>query len=160
VYYQYKVEASIDGVAWKVIVDRSKNAADLPHDCFELQAPVDALLVRITNVNCPDPIVFSLFGSQKKDPPEAPTQFTVTRHPDVRTVKLTWKPAPDAIGYNIRYGVAKDKEYLNYQIYGRSQNALEIRLLNKNLKYSFSIDVFNEGGITDGKDIIPTQMPS
>jgi hypothetical protein len=165
VYYQYKVEVSIDGRAWKVIVDRSKNTQDLPHDYFEFPTPIDALLVRITNVKSPDPMVFSLFGlrvfgSQKKDPPATPAALTVTRQTDARTVKVTWKSVPDALGYNIRYGVAKDKQYLNYQIYGRSQNALEIRSLNKNLKYYFSIDVFNEGGFTEGKEVIQAETPS
>jgi hypothetical protein len=159
VYYQYKIEASVDGNIWTTIVDKSKNTDDLPHDYIELPTPVEASYVRITNVKCPDPMVFSLyglriFGSQKKDPPSIPGGFTVTRQSDARNVGLSWRPVPSALGYNIRYGVARDKQYLNYQVYGTATTSLEIRSLNKGLKYFFSIDSFNEGGITEGKEII------
>lgn len=159
VYYQYKIEASTDGKTWTTIVDKSKNIEDLPHDYIELSTPVEAQYVRITNVKCPDPIVFSLyglriFGSQKKDPPAAPAGFSVTRQADARNVRLSWRPVPSALGYNIRYGVARDKQYLNYQVYGAATTSLEIRSLNKGLKYFFSIDAFNEGGVTEGNEII------
>jgi hypothetical protein len=159
VYYQFTVEASSDGATWTTIVDRSTNTQDLPHEYIELAEPVQASHVRITNVKCPEPMVFSLsglrvFGSVKKDPPAVPAGFSATREADARNVKLAWGAVSSAVGYNIRYGTSRDKQYLNYQVYGGSTTSLEIRSLNKGLQYFFSIDAWNEGGITESTEII------
>ena len=67
-------------------------------------------------------------------------------------VKLNWDKTPGAIGYTIRYGIQKDKLYQNYQVFGG--DSLIIRSLNGLQKYYFTIDAFNENGITQGKNII------
>jgi len=67
-------------------------------------------------------------------------------------VDLNWTKTQGAIGYNIRYGTSKDKLYQNYQVLGTE--SLTIRSLNALQKYYFTIDAFNENGITKGKNII------
>lgn len=67
-------------------------------------------------------------------------------------VDLNWTKIPDAVGYNIRYGISKDKLYQNYQVLGTEK--VTIRSLNALQKYYFTIDAFNENGITKGKSII------
>jgi hypothetical protein len=59
---------------------------------------------------------------------------------------------PEAIGYNIRYGTRKDKLYQNYQVFG--VDSLTIRSLNSLHKYYFTINAFNENGITKGENIV------
>lgn len=65
-----------------------------------------------------------------------------------RNVKLSWKKQTGAIGYNIRFGTAKDKLYRNYQVY--CDTNLTIRSLNRDQKYWFAIDAFGENGVTRG----------
>jgi hypothetical protein len=67
-------------------------------------------------------------------------------------IKLNWNKTPGAIGYNIRYGTRKGKLHQNYQVIG--VDSLTIRSLNALQKYYFTIDAFNENGITKGKCII------
>ncbi len=54
----------------------------------------------------------------------------------------------NATGYNIRYGIHPDKLYQNYQVFDVSK--LDINSLNRHQKYYFTVDVFNENGITKG----------
>ena len=65
---------------------------------------------------------------------------------------LNWNKTSEAIGYNIRYGTQKDKLYNNYQVLG--VESLAIRNLNALKKYYFTVDIFNENGITKGTNII------
>ena len=67
---------------------------------------------------------------------------------DPRNVKLSWEKQQNAIGYNIRFGIQKDKLYRSYQVY--CDTDLTIRSLDKDQKYWFAIDAFGENGITHG----------
>ena len=72
----------------------------------------------------------------------------VKRNPkDKRSVKLTWNKSKEATGYNISYGIDKDKMYNNYLIY--KDTTVTINSLNVNYNYYFSIESFNEYGITE-----------
>ena len=93
-----------------------------------------------------------VFGKSGEPAPAAVKDVQLNRQTDDRCiVKLSWTKAPDAIGYNIRYGIRKDKLYQNYQVLG--SDSLVIRNLDSSRKYYFTIDSFNEGGITKGKNI-------
>ena len=78
--------------------------------------------------------------------------LNVERQTDRAIVKLNWKKLPDAIGYNIRFGTAKDKLYHTYQVLGAE--SISIHSLNAAHKYYFTIDAFNESGVTKGTKII------
>lgn len=56
--------------------------------------------------------------------------------------------ADGAIGYNVRFGIAPDKLYSSYQVYG-SEEAF-ITTLNAGEAYYYSIDAYNENGVTEG----------
>ncbi len=89
------------------------------------------------------------FGTGNSINPSKINSFEITRDAsDPRNVKLSWKKQSNAIGYNIRFGIAKDKLYRNYQVYG--DTTLTIHSLNKDQKYYFAIDAFGENGITSG----------
>lgn len=38
-YHQYRILSSLDGKRWKVLVDKSRNRTDVPHDYIELPRP-------------------------------------------------------------------------------------------------------------------------
>jgi xylan 1,4-beta-xylosidase len=71
---------------------------------------------------------------------------------DHAVVKLNWPKSSGATGYNVRYGVAKDKLYHTYQVLGAE--SLTIGSLNSLQKYYFTIDAFNESGVAKGKNVI------
>jgi len=157
IYYQYLLEYSNDNKTWKTLADKTKNTTDAPHDYIELKTPVKARYIRLTNYRMPDG-TFALaglrvFGNGGGKAPAGVENLNLVRQADDRAVvKLNWTKSADAVGYNIRYGTAKDKLYHTYQVLGT--DSLTIRSLNSLQKYYFSIDAFNENGVTKGKKII------
>ncbi|MBK5269902.1 MAG: family 43 glycosylhydrolase [Bacteroidia bacterium] len=156
IYYQYLLEYSDDGKTWNTLVDKTKDTIDAPHDYIELQTPVKARYIRMTNYHMPDG-TFALaglrvFGNAGGSVPSAVTSLNMMRpENDKAVVKLSWTKSPEAIGYNIRYGIAKDKLYQTYQVLGA--DSISINSLNAMQKYYFTIDAFNESGITKGTTV-------
>lgn len=154
--YRYKLEASADGAEWTMLADKSDNAENAPHDYVCLDTVVKARYVRLTNVACPTG-KFSIsglrvFGTADKALPGTTCFTTVLRSgQDARTVNLAWHPVEGVVGYNVRYGYAPDKLYLNYTVYGNA--FLNINSLSADETYYFTIDVFNEAGVTKGTDV-------
>ena len=72
--------------------------------------------------------------------------FTATREADRRDATLRWEPVEGAQGYNIRWGISKDKLYNSWLVYG--VDSLVIRSLAVDQEYHFSIEAFNENGIS------------
>jgi hypothetical protein len=94
-----------------------------------------------------------VFGNAGGKAPAPAENLNIVRQENDRTVaNLTWTPTPGAVGYNIRYGTAKDKLYQIYQVLGT--NSLTIRSLHSQRKYYFTIDAFNENGVTKGTRVI------
>jgi hypothetical protein len=156
-YYQYLLEYSTDNKKWNVLTDKRQNNTDVPHDYIELKIPVKARYIRLTNYHVPDG-TFALaglrvFGNAAGKLPAAAQGLKIERNEADRSIaSLQWKNAAGTTGYNIRYGVAKDKLYQTYQVLGT--NEVTIRSLSSTTKYYFVIDAFNESGITKGKEII------
>jgi xylan 1,4-beta-xylosidase len=157
IYYQYLLEYSSDNKNWKTLADKTQNKTDVPHDYLELEKPVKARYVRLTNYRVPDGTFalagLRIFGNGGGKVASIVESMDAARSADDRcVVKLDWKKSPDAIGYNIRYGTAKDKLYHTYQVLGAE--TLTIGSLNSLQKYYFTVDAFNENGIVKGKNII------
>jgi hypothetical protein len=155
-YYQYLLEYSADGRNWKTIADKRENKTDVPHDYVELATPVKARYIRLTNYKMPSG-TFALAGLRVfgKAPGSVPTvvnNLTIKRQTDRCIVDLNWSKQANATGYNIRYGTDKNKLYHTYQVLG--DNKLTIRSLNAQEKYYFTIDAFNETGVTKGIKIV------
>ena len=157
IYYQYLLEYSTDGKTWKTLADKTQNKTDVPHDYIELAKPVKARYIKLTNYHMADG-TFALaglrvFGNGGGKAPSKVKNLSLKRlETDRCVVDLNWTKIPGAVGYNIRYGTGKNKLYQNYQVLGT--NSLTIRSLNALQKYYFTIDTFNENGITKGKNII------
>lgn len=155
-YHQYLLEYSKDKKKWKTLADKRQNKTAVPHDYLELKKAVPARYIRLTNQHVPDG-KFALsglrvFGKGKGKRPAEADSFEVTRNKeDACQVTLKWNKISGATGYNIRYGTQPDKLYHNYQVL--DTDSLDINTLNSGLKYYFTIDVFNENGVTKGKKI-------
>jgi hypothetical protein len=149
-YQQYRIESSLDGAAWTTIVDKSANRQDVPHDYVELLQPVQARYVRITNVYTMQPGAFSIrdlriFGSSLESQPAKVTGVTVSRDAgDQRNATISWTAVPGAVGYMVRYGIAPNKLYSNYQVFDAT--TVSIRSLNIGVQYTFNVEAFNRTG--------------
>jgi len=160
IYYQYLLEYSNDKKSWKTLSDKTTNKTDVPHDYIELHVPIYARYIRLTNYHVPDGKFaisgLRIFGKGYGKVAQPVSSFTALQDTsDARNVTLKWQKSPDAIGYNIRYGTASEKLYLNYQILG--SDSITIHSLNSLQNYYFRIDAFNENGVTKGIKIIEAQ---
>jgi hypothetical protein len=52
-YHQYKVYSSTDGKSWKLLIDKSANKTDVPHDYIQLDRPVQTRYIRLENIHMP-----------------------------------------------------------------------------------------------------------
>lgn len=157
IYYQYLLEYSNDKKTWNTVTDKTSNKTDVPHDYIELSKPVTARYIRLTNYHVPDGKFavsgLRIFGKGTGKAPQPVTSFTAIRDTaDARNVTLTLKKKEDAVGYNIRYGTQPGKLYENYQVF--DTDSLTIHSLSKRQQYYFTIDAFNENGVTKGKAIV------
>jgi len=151
--YCYRILASKDQKTWKVIVDKSSNTKDACHDYFELDKPLKTKYIKIENVKVPDGkfSIYDLriFGKKNAKAPAEVSGFAVKRDPsDSRLAVVTWIKDNSATGYVVNYGTDINKLYTSVMVY--DNDSLKLTGLNKNVTYYFSIDVFNESGITRG----------
>jgi xylan 1,4-beta-xylosidase len=89
-----------------------------------------------------------IFGNGGGALPGTPAQLTVVRDTDTRNAHITWTPVHGAVGYNIRWGIARDKLYQTYQRFDDDGSALELRALTIGQHYYFAIESFNENGVS------------
>ena len=160
IYYQYLLEYSSDNKTWTTLEDKTENKTDVPHDYIELQSPVEARFIRLTNYHVPSGTFaiagLRVFGNAGGAVPSQIKELKVDRlTSDKCVVNIKWNKKPDAFGFNIRYGTQKDKLYHNYQVLGT--DSVTIRNLNALSKYYFVIDAFNENGISKGSKIIEAE---
>jgi hypothetical protein len=157
IYYQFRILASNDNKKWSVIVDKSKNTTDACHDFIILDKPVKAKYIKLENVRVPDGkfSVYDLriFGLRKGEAPLPVNDFTVVRdNADTRKAAVKWTKDNNATGYIVKYGTAPDKLYTTVMVY--DSDSLTLTGLNKDVTYYYSIDSFNESGITKGTKVI------
>jgi hypothetical protein len=150
IYHQYTISYSHDAKSWKVLVDKSRNTTDVPHDYVELAKPVEARFIKIENIHMPTG-TFALsglrvFGLGNGKRPTQVERFEVLRgESDRRNAWLKWKMSDDATGYTIYFGIASDKLYSNIMIYAR--NEYYFKGMDKDAAYYFQIEAFNEHGV-------------
>lgn len=154
-YHRYIMEYSLDGQNWDVLTDKSKNYRDVPNDYVELEKPVKARYIRFKNIHAPTNNLaiagLRIFGKGSGKKPAKVKNFSVKRHTDQRDVSINWAKNPSAQGYNILWGIAPDKLYSSWLVYDKNQ--LEIKSLTVGQPYYFSIEAFNENGISEKSEI-------
>jgi hypothetical protein len=153
-YHEYVIEGSIDGESWHVILDNRGKGEFAPHGYFEVEAAARFVKVTFYHVAGNGFAAISglrVFGLDGQKAPEAVEHLTVVRAGDLRNATLAWTRAEGAEGYIVRYGIAPDKLYNQYQVYNE---AVEVRTLTVGIRYYFRVDSFNAGGITEGKTLV------
>ena len=152
VYHQYKLYYSTDGKKWNVLIDKSNNRTDVPHDYVELQNPVQARFIKLENIHMPTGKFaisgLRVFGKGHGDKPAAVENFIVLRtEKDKRSAYIKWKPVDNAYAYNIYYGTAPDKLYTCIMVH--DNNEYWFKAMDSQKAYYFSIEAINENGVSE-----------
>ncbi len=154
--HRFTLEISEDGKDWKTVVDRSNSYEDAPNAYITLNKPVKAKYVRYNNIEVPgNNLALSeirVFGKGLGKKPATVKGFKVDRKQDRRDASLEWEPVKGAQGYNIRWGIAPDKLYQAWLVYEVNEHLM--RNLDRDTEYYFSIEAFNENGISEQTDTI------
>jgi beta-xylosidase len=150
-YHQYKLYYSVDGKKWNVLVDKSNNKTDVPHDYIELDKTVQAKFIKLENIHMPTGKFaisgLRVFGSGNGMKPGEVKNFIVLRtEKDRRSAWIKWSPADNAYAYNIYAGTALDKLYNCIMVH--SSNEYWFKAMDKEAPYYFSIEAINENGVS------------
>ncbi|MDR0508177.1 MAG: family 43 glycosylhydrolase [Dysgonamonadaceae bacterium] len=150
-FYQYIVEASTDGKNWMQIIDRRQNTADMPHELIILDLPQQTRYMRIINAKTLNGKFsmsgFRVFGQGAGKSPNKVTGLQVKRMTDKRRFVLNWNRQDNATGYIVRWGVERNQLNNAVMVF---DNRLEAGFFNRDSEYWFTVDAFNENGITKG----------
>lgn len=159
VYTDFLLKHSHDGTNWSKLADfANEPRRDRPNAYIELPEPVRTRFIRYEHghIGSPNLAISDLrvFGKGPGEPPQTPAKLQARRDSDERNAFLTWEDVPGAVGYNIRWGIAPDKLYQTYQIWGDERPRLEIRALAIQQPYSFAIEAFNETGVSPLSEVV------
>jgi len=152
-FHQYKLYCSIDGKKWNVLVDKSYNKTDVPHDYIELSKPVQARFIKLENIHMPTGKFaisgLRVFGNGSGAKARAVKTFFVLRtQKDPRSAWIKWNPVSNAYAYNIYYGTAPDKLYNCIMVMGNTYNEYWFKAMDKMKTYYFTIEAINENGVS------------
>ncbi len=158
-FHQYIIEGSHDGKQWEILVDKSGNRKDVPNDYVALEQAASARYIRFKNIHVPTGNLamsdLRVFGKGSGKVPAKVRDFQVDRKKDRRDAVISWNPVKGASGYNVLWGIAPDKIYSSWQLYG--ETSLELKSLNTDQTYYFTIEAFNENGISERVKLIETE---
>lgn len=150
-YHQYIIEGSMDGKQWKVLIDKNSSDKDTPNDYVALANPQTVRYIRYKNKHVPTPHLaisgLRIFGLGSGKKPQKVKQFAIDRKIDSRDNHISWESQKNAQGYNILWGIAPDKLYSSWMVYGK--NELEVKSLTVGQTYYFAIEAFNENGVSE-----------
>ncbi len=156
-FHQYKLYYSIDGIKWNLLVDKSDNKTDVPHDYIELPKPVQARYIKMENVHIPSGKFaisgLRVFGSGNGAKPDAVKEFVVLRtEKDKRSAWLKWSPVDNAYAYNIYLGTDPDKLYTCIILHDANDYYYKGMDLKKT--YYYRIEAINENGVSVSSKIV------
>ena len=155
--YQYLVEYSMDKKNWKTLSDKTTNTEYRTNPYEAIKTPIQAQYIKITNYHVPEGSFaisgFRIFGSGSNRRPKKVNTFRAVRdYRNPQIIKMSWEKQANTTGYNIRYGIDKDKLYHSFQVYKKPR--LSIHCPDKNKTYWFEVDAYNENGVTPGKPML------
>ncbi|HOW25804.1 MAG TPA: family 43 glycosylhydrolase [Bacteroidales bacterium] len=160
VYHQYVIYESTDGKNWKVLVNKDRNRADVPHDYIELKKPKETRYLKLVNIHMPTGKFaisgFRIFGHGSGKKPGAVEEFTALRtEKDKRSAWLKWCPVDNAYAYNIYMGTEPGKLYNCIMVHGA--NEYWLKTMDSEATYYFTIEAINENGISDRYPLVKSE---
>lgn len=160
--HQYQVLGSKDGKTWQVVIDKSENTTDVPHDYVELPNPLELRYLKLVNHSMPTGKFaisgFRVFGKGKGEKPGAVENFVVLRSPSGGNrfaSWLKWKQNLQADGYNIYFGKEPDKLYGSIMVY--TANEYYFTGMDSFDTYYFQIEAFNKNGVSERTAVLEVQ---
>ena len=152
IYHRYKILISSDKLNWNLLVDKSGNNKDVPHDYIELKEPASGRYLKMINLYMPSGKFalsgFRVFGNANGEKPLTVKDFAVLRtKKDPRSCWMKWRPVDSAYAYNIYYGTHPDKLYNCIMVHG--ENEYWFAGLDKLSTYYFNIEALNESGVSE-----------
>ncbi|GAC1433437.1 MAG: family 43 glycosylhydrolase [Thermoanaerobaculia bacterium] len=158
VYTQFRMYSSSDRKTWTKIADLTGEKRDRPNAYIELPHAVRARYVKYEHVHVASPNLaisdIRVFGNGTRPAASTPANLTVRRDADPRNAFVSWSGVPGAVGYNVLWGIRKDKLYETYQRFADQGTTLEVRALNAGQDYWFSIEAFDENGVSKRGEIV------
>jgi beta-xylosidase len=159
-YHQYKLYSSTDGKTWKVLVDKSNNKTDVPHEYVELSIPIQARYIKLENIHMADGKFaisgLRVFGNGNGSKPDTVKHFVVLRgDSERRNCWLKWQQSNDAYGYVIYTGIAPDKLYTSIMLY--NVNEYYFSAMERDEPYYFQIEAINENGESARTSIVKVE---
>lgn len=151
-YHQYKLYYSADGKKWNVLIDKSNNIKDVPHEYVEQNKPVQARFIKLENIHMPTGKFaisgFRVFGNGNGAKPGPVQGFIVLRtEKDKRSAFIKWQPVDNAFAYNIYYGTHPDKLYTSIMVH--ANNEYWMKTMDSQKAYYFCIEAINESGVSE-----------
>ena len=159
-FHQYKIYGSNDGKKWQVVVDKSNNQTDVPHDYVELAIPAKYRYLKMENLHMPTGKFalsgFRVFGKGNGTKPNKVENFTVLRsspkkYGERRSIWFKWQQNALADGYVIYWGKSPEKLYGSIMVYGK--NEYFFTGADRADAYYFQIEAFNANGMSERSDI-------
>jgi hypothetical protein len=160
IYHQYNLYSSLDGKTWKILVDKSNNRTDVPHDYIELEKSVQARYIKLENVHMADGKFaisgLRVFGNGNGAKPDTVKHFIVLRgDSERRNSWLKWQQSNDAYAYVIYTGTAPDKLYTSIMVY--NANEYYFSAMERDKPYYFQIEAINENGESARTSIVKAE---
>ena len=145
---RYRVERSLDGCSWELLDDVERECCNGYCECTQ---GARARYIRVTANQLPYGQALRVsglrvFGSgegEKTQQAKASGERTTPLD-----AKISWASVEDAQGCNVVYGIAPDKLYHSWLVYGAQEVTLSTLIADQ--KYFVRVDSFNENGITPG----------
>ena len=162
--HQYKIYSSNDCKNWKVLVDKSKNTTDVPHDYVELQTPAKARYLKMENQKMPTGKFaisgFRVFGKGAGQKPGKVENFVPLRADpkkfgERRSIWMKWRQNENADGYVIYFGKSPDKMYGSIMVYGK--NEYFFTGADRTDAYYFQIEAFNSNGFSERSEVFKSE---
>lgn len=149
--HQYNVFGSTDKIEWETLIDKADNNEDVPHDYIELPPNLKFRYIKVVIQHMPAQGRAALsgvriFGSGSGEKPESSSVIKAClQSDDPLTAYIEWQSIPEAIGYNIRWGIAPDKLYHDWLVYGKT--SLNLTAINQGQETWIAVEAFNENGV-------------
>ncbi len=160
VFHQYKLYYSVDGKKWNILMDKSNNTTDVPHEYVELEKPVQARFIKLENTHMPTGKFaisgLRVFGNGGGEKPAKVENFIVLRtEKDKRSAYLKWKPVNNAYAYNVYYGTDPKKLYTCIMVH--DFNEYWLKTMDNQKQYYFTIEAINENGVSQKSPILKAE---
>ena len=166
IYTEFALQASTDGEHWQEIARTEPPRRDRSNAYFELPQPVRARFIRYVHghVGAANLAISDIrvFGNADGAAPATPTGVDASRHGDQRDATVRWAKVPGAVGYNIRFGIRRDRLTLTHQLWadelgGGATLSKELRSLNIGVPYWVAVEAFNESGVSKLSRVVPVR---